>query len=145
MPKTTEELKNELKSIHSSDILEEWISMNQIGNMRFCDYFVELCKTKGIRPGNLVGKIALSKAYIYAVANGEKIPSKEAVFKVALGIGATVTETNQLLKLSGNKELYPKREEDAVIEFGIRNQWNVYQIDEMLKKRGLNVHLTDKE
>ena len=144
MSKTTEELENELKSIRSRKELEEWMDGNRDGKIRFCDYFVGLCEQKGMKPGNLVGKITLSKAYIYALANGEKIPSKNAVIKIALALKATVEETNWLLKLSGNKELYPKREEDAVIEFGIRNQWEAYQIDELLKKRGLNVQLTDE-
>ena len=53
-------------------------------------------------------------------------------------------ETNRLLKLSGNTELYPKIEEDAIIEFGIRQHWSVYQIEELLKKRGLAANLTDE-
>ena len=118
---------------------------NQKPEVRFCDYFVGLCEQKGMKPGNLVGNISLSKAYIYALANGEKIPSKDAVIKIAIGLKATVTETNRLLKLSSNKELYPRREEDAVVEFGIRNQWEAYQIEELLKKRGLNMQLTDEE
>lgn len=145
MAKTTEELENELKSIHTTDQLEDWMDENYKGECRFCDYFAELCSQKGIKPGNLVGKIALSKPYIYNLAKGEKLPSKEAVIKIALGLHASVEETNRLLKLSGNKELYPKKEEDAVVEYGIRNNWTVYQIDELLKKRGLEMSLTDKE
>lgn len=145
MSKTTAELENELQSINNSDDLEKWMNGNQAEKVRFCDAFVELCEKKGMKPANLVGKIAISKSYIYDIANGKKNPSKEAVIKVALGLGATVEETNLLLKLSGNKELYPKMEEDAVIEFGILNHWNVYEIDELLKKRGLTMWLTDKE
>ena len=145
MSKTTEELENELKSIRTKEELEKWMDKNQKPEVRFCDYFVGLCEQKGMKPGNLVGNISLSKAYIYALANGEKLPSKDAVIKIAIGLKATVTETNRLLKLSGNKELYPRREEDAVVEFGIRNQWEAYQIEELLKKRGLNMQLTDEE
>ena len=145
MSKTTEELENELKSIRTKEELEEWMDKNQKPEVRFCDYFVGLCEQKGMKPGNLVGNISLSKAYIYALANVEKLPSKDAVIKIAIGLKATVTETNRLLKLSGNKELYPRREEDAVVEFGIRNQWEAYQIEELLKKRGLNMQLTDEE
>lgn len=145
MQKTTEELENDLKEINSSEKLEEWMDSNKGERILFCDYFKELCKEKGITPGSLVGKIAISKAYIYAVAKGDKIPSKKAVIMISLGMGATVEETNRLLKLSGNKELYPRLEEDSVIAFGIQNQWTVYQIEELLEKRGLDVKLTDGE
>lgn len=145
MLKTTEELENDLKEIRSSEKLEEWMDLNKGERIRFCDYFKGLCEEKGITPGYLVGKIALSKAYIYAVAKGEKTPSKKAVVMISLGMGATVEETNRLLKLSGNKELYPRLEEDSVIEFGIQNKWTVYQIEELLEKRGLPMKLTDGE
>ena len=65
MSKTTEELENELKSIRTKEELEEWMDKNQKPEVRFCDYFVGLCEQKGMKPGNLVGKITLSKAYIY--------------------------------------------------------------------------------
>ncbi|MDO4340224.1 MAG: hypothetical protein Q4C91_19400 [Eubacteriales bacterium] len=144
MAKTTEELKNELKSIRTNERLTEWLDENKGDNIRFCDYLNEVCDKNGIRLSSLEGKVALSKAYIYALANGTKNPAKEAVIKIALGINATVEETNQLLKLSGNKELYPKKEEDAVIEFGIQQHLTVYEIEELLKSRGLAMRLTDE-
>lgn len=145
MAKTTEELENDLKSIQTSEALEKWMDLNRGSYILFCDCFKRISDEKGVRPADLVGKIALSKAYIYAVAKGEKVPSKKAVIMIALGMGATVEETNLLLKSSGNKELYPKKEEDSVIEFGIRNGWTVYQIEELLEKRGLHMKLTDGE
>lgn len=145
MEKSTEELENELKTIHNSETLEMWIDENEIGKGRFCDYLSKLCKEKNIGISSLEKKVALSRAYIYALLNGTKNPTKEAVIKIALGIEADVDTLNLLLKLSGNKELYPKREEDAVIAFGIQNQWSVYQIDELLKKRNLKIRLIDEE
>ena len=75
----------------------------------------------------------------------EKRPSKKTVIKVAFALNATVEETNLLLKSSGNKELYPRQEEDSIIEFGLRNHMDVYQVEELLKKRGSKLSLLDKE
>lgn len=71
MSKTTAELENELQSINSSDDLEKWMDGNQGEKVRFCDAFVALCEKKGMKPGNLVGKIAISKTYIHDMANGK--------------------------------------------------------------------------
>lgn len=143
MAKSTEELENELKTIQTSKQLETWISENEIGQERFCDYLDQLFREKKINVSNLVQKVALSRPYIYGLLNGTKNPTKKAIVKIALGIEASLDELNRLLKLSGKKELYAKMEEDAIIAFGIQNHWNVYQIEELLEKRGLDVGLTD--
>lgn len=143
MAKSTEELENELKTIQTSKQLETWISENEIGQERFCDYLDQLFREKKINVSNLVQKVALSRPYIYGLLNGTKNPTKKAIVKIALGIEASLDELNRLLKLSGKKELYAKKEEDAIIAFGIQNHWNVYQIEELLEKRGLDVRLTD--
>lgn len=88
---------------------------------------------------------AIGKSFAYYMRNGTKFPSKETAIKAAFVLNATLEETNLLLKASGNKELYPRREEDAIIEFAIRNHLDVYQTEELLKKRGLKMSLLDKE
>ena len=84
-------------------------------------------------------------SFSYYIRNGEKRPLKRTVIKVAFAFKATVEETNLLLKSSGNKELYPRQEEDSIIEFGLRNHLDVYQVEELLKKRGSNMSLLDKD
>ena len=142
--KTTEELKNELKSIQTSENFIRWLDSNKREALNFCDYFREIWDKNNVKISRLEKEVAVSRSYIYAVRNGDKNPEKDIVLKLAIGIGATVEETNRVLKLSGNTELYPKIEEDAIIEFGIRQHWSGYQIEELLKKRGLAANLTDE-
>lgn len=73
-------------------------------------------------------------SFSYYIRNGEKRPSKRTVIKVAFALKATVEETNLLLKSSGNKELYPRQEEDSIIEFGLRNHLDVYQFIDLYNK-----------
>lgn len=143
MQKITEELKNELKEIGSSDQLEDWLETALEGSVTFKEYFQNICKEKGITRGQLANKVAVGRSYLYEIADGQKHASKETIIKIALGLEATVEETNLLLKASGNQELYPKKEQDAIIEFGIRNHWSVYQIEELLEKRGISLKLTE--
>lgn len=143
MQKTTEELKNELKDIESSNQFEDWLETALKGSTTFEEYFRKICEEKGITRGQLVNRVAMGRSYLYEISDGKKHASKETIIKIALGLEATVEETNMLLKASGNQELYPRKEQDAIIEFGIRNHWSVYQIDELLEKRGLSLRLTE--
>ena len=143
--KTTEELENELESVTDSTQLENWIDQNQDQKLDFAEYFNELCEKKGIKTSDLYIKNAVGKTFAYDMRNGVKLPSKKTVIKVAFAINATLEEINLLLKASGNKELYPRQEEDAIVEFAIRNHWDVYQTEELLQKRGSKMRLLDDE
>ena len=148
-PKSTKELENELKGIESPSDLYGWIDGNGIedkNRRRFAVYFAKLCEEKNIRLSKLAERVALSRPYIYACANGTKnYPAKDVVLKLGFGINATLEEMNRLLKLSGHKELYARNEEDAIIIFGIENGYDLYQIDELLAERGIKLRLTDKD
>ncbi|MDB6471157.1 hypothetical protein PND16_13270 [Blautia wexlerae] len=143
--KTTEELENELESVTDSTQLENWIDQNQDQKLNFTEYFNELCEEKGVKISDIYMNSAIGKSFAYYMRNGTKLPSKETAIKAAFVLNATLEETNLLLKASGNKELYPRREEDAIIEFAIRNHLDVYQTEELLKKHGLKMSLLDKE
>lgn len=147
--KSTGELENELKKIKDSSALCRWMEENGINDKnqkRFSNYFNQLCEAKGIRLAELTEKVALSRAYIYACADGTKTaPSKEAVIKLAIGLNANLEEINCLLKLSGNKELYARNEVDSIVIFGIENGYDVYAIDALIERRGLKMCLTDRE
>ena len=145
MTKTTEELENELKSITDSIQLEDWINANKDQKLDFGECLNHLLDEKGVKMSELYMRNAVGKSFTYYIRNGEKRPSKKTVIKVAFALNATVEETNLLLKSSGNKELYPRQEEDSIIEFGLRNHMDVYQVEELLKKRGSNLSLLDKE
>ena len=145
MTKTTEELENELKSITDSIQLEDWINANKDQKLDFGECLNHLLDEKGVKMSELYMRNAVGKSFTYYIRNGEKKKTKKTVIKVAFALNATVEETNLLLKSSGNKELYPRQEEDSIIEFGLRNHMDVYQVEELLKKRGSKLSLLDKE
>ena len=118
---------------------------NDDQKLDFGECLNHLLDEKGVKMSELYMRNAVGKSFTYYIRNGEKRPSKKTVIKVAFALNATVEETNLLLKSSGNKELYPRQEEDSIIEFGLRNHMDVYQVEELLKKRGSKLSLLDKE
>ena len=147
MSKNTEELLNELEQAKNTKEFEEFLKRNDAKMHResFGDTLLALCAEHEMAPSSLQPKIAISKAQFYYLLNGTRNPSKESVIKIALGLKATVNETNRLLRASGFHALDPKEREDAIITFGIENQKEVGKVDELLREYHSKIRLLDKE
>lgn len=145
MKKTTNEIENELKHVKTHAELKQFMEENLIGQLRFGDRFLELCKKQGVKHADLLNTVAVSKSQLYAVINGTRNPSKELVIKLALALKLTIDETNELLKLSGHKELYVKNKEDSIIMFGLKENKSICEIEELLKEYKIKFTLTDEE
>lgn len=145
MRKSTEEIANEMDRATSFEEVKEIIRQNSIGRETFGDRLLELCAEYGKTPGELLKDLTISKSQFYAVLNGKRRPSRVAVIKMVLTLGVNIAEADELLKLAGYKELYPKNREDAVIRFGIEHKKNIYEINEVLKEYDSKMNLLDKE
>ena len=143
--KTTEEIANEMDKATSFAELKAIIEQNHIGREAFGDRLLELCAKYGKKPGELQKSVAISKSQLYAVINGTRRPGRELVVKIALALGVTTEEIDELLKLAGHKELYPKNREDAIVKFGIEHQKTIYEINEVLKEYHSKWNLLDEE
>lgn len=145
MRKSTEEIANEMDKAASFEEVKEIIRQNSIGRETFGDRLLELCAEYDKTPGELLKDLTISKSQFYAVLNGKRRPSRVAVIKMVLTLGVNLAEADELLKLAGYKELYPKNREDAVIRFGIEHKKNIYEINEVLKEYDSKMNLLDKE
>lgn len=50
----------------------------------------------------------LDRAYVYQIFSGEKTPSRDKLIAIAFGMNLSDEETQKMLKLSGNRELYAR-------------------------------------
>lgn len=145
MTKSTLEIANEMEQAKTFVELKRIIENNNIGEQTFGDRLLELCAKYEMKPSVLQKNVAVSKSQFYAGINGKRNLSKENIIKIALALGASVEEINELLKLSKHKELYVKNREDAIILFGIKNRKDIYEINELLKEYNPQINLLDKE
>ena len=145
MEKTTNEIENELKHVKTHAELKQFVEDNLIGQKRFGDRFLELCKKYGVKQSDLLHTVVVSKSQLYAVINGTRHPSKELVIRLALALKTTMEETNELLKLAGHKELYVKNKGDSIIIYGLKENKTILEIEELLKEYQVDFTLTDEE
>ena len=63
---------------------------------------------------------------------------RDLILRLCIAGHFSLDETNRALKLYGMSELYAKEKRDACIIVAVNNRiYDLYDIDEMLSKRGL--------
>ena len=81
----------------------------------------------------------LNRAYVYQIFSGEKMPSRDKLIAIAFGLRLSDEETQALLKLSKNRELYARDERDAIILFALQRNKSVLEANELLFELGHKV------
>ncbi|MBQ3543951.1 MAG: hypothetical protein IJA34_03010 [Lachnospiraceae bacterium] len=142
MSESTKEILNKIESANTWEELGD--ILRGLEKITFGDRLSQLCIKYQIKPSKLQLEVAVSKTMFYDVMNGTRKPSKETVIKIALVMKITEEELNELLKLAGHKELYPKKKEDAIIIFGLKNKKDIVEIDELLKEYGSKIRIKEQ-
>ena len=65
-----------------------------------------------------------------------KYPSIDVLLAICVAIGATVDETQYLLKFAGKAPLYVRKKRDVIIWFGLKKGEALDTVDENLAARG---------
>ncbi|MCI8537525.1 MAG: helix-turn-helix domain-containing protein [Oscillospiraceae bacterium] len=91
-----------------------------------------LLSQKGLRRADVVRGSLLDRTYVYQIFSGDKTPSRDKLIALAFGLGLSGQETQTMLKLSGNRELYVRDPRDALILFSIRRGKTIFETNEAL-------------
>ena len=118
-----------------SDLGKTWDNLTpHMKTPIFKDYLYELMKQHGLDAGRLVVKSLLSRSFAYQICSGERQPSRDIVLRIAIAMGASVDETQQLLRLAQRGTLYPRDPRDAVIIYALSRGLDLYEADELLSQ-----------
>lgn len=142
--KTTDELNHEIKA--ATDI-EDYLSQNKENMLTHSlPWHLEtLLSQKGISRADVVRGSLLDRAYVYQIFSGERTPSRDKLIAIAFGLRLSDAETQKMLKLSGNRELYARDERDALILFSLQRNKTILETNELLFSHGLTVLGIPKE
>lgn len=133
--KSTEELKHEIKA--ATDI-EDYLKTNK-NNMitgSLSEHLNMLLSQKKVSKADVVRGCMLDRAYVYQIFSGDRTPSRDKLIALAFGLNLTDEETQKMLKLSCNRELYARDERDALILFALKQKWSVLKVNELLFDHG---------
>lgn len=138
MTKSTEELNNEIKDIR--DIQDFFVSnQNQMLTVSLSEHLNMLLSEKNLHKTNIIHDSLLDRVYVYQIFSGRKFPSRNKLIALAFGMHLSVDETQRLLKISGNRELYAREQRDAIILFALHRDMTISDTNELLFERGLRV------
>ena len=116
--KNTDGLQQELMD---SPDLTLFLSQNQeqFVNKSVSELLNHLFEEKNISKAALAKKAGMSEIYLHQIFAGRRNPSRNRLLCLCFGLDASVEETQELLKLCGMAQLYPKLKRDAIIYYGL--------------------------
>ena len=129
--KNTDGLQQELMD---SPDLTLFLSQNQeqFVNKSVSELLNHLFEEKNISKAALAKKAGMSEIYLHQIFAGRRNPSRNCLPCLCYGLEASVEETQELLKLCGMAQLYPKLKRDAIIYYGLLHKLSLFEINDKL-------------
>lgn len=91
---------------------------------------------KNLKKSDVIRSSHLNSTFAYQIFSGDRKASRNKILQLALAMGLDFKETQTLLNVSGNNELYCKDRRDAIIIYGIDKKMNLDNIDDTLFQFG---------
>ena len=91
-----------------------------------------LFEKRGITKSALAKQSGMSEIYVHQIFAGRRNPSRSRLICLCFGLGATLDETQELLRLAGLAPLYPRIRRDAIIIYGLVNGVGLHELNDKL-------------
>ena len=102
----------------------------------FISLLGSIFEEKQLTKANLAKRSGISEVYVHQLFGGRRTPSRDRLLCLCIGMGASLKETQELLRRNKDAMLYARSRRDAVIEYGILHRMDLYQVNDMLFKNG---------
>jgi len=136
--KTSVMLEGILRQCDSFDQFEAKCSDDLLNSdCRTSIYLMRLLDKYGWKTSAASEAAEMSTGYLGLIINGKRNATRDMLIRVAITIGATVEETDYLLKYSGYNPLYVRNKRDVIIWYGISKKEELSVINTNIKNRGL--------
>ena len=129
--KTTGELQQELMEQPN---IKAYLSDNQsfFTEMGLLELLETLQKRSKLTKAEIARKSGMSDVYLYQVLSGRRNPSRDRLLSLCVGLGASLEETQQVLRQGGWAQLYPRLRRDAIIIHGLIHHHELSKINDTL-------------
>lgn len=84
----------------------------------------------------MIRRSELSEIYAYQIFSGVRVPERKKLLCLAIGMGLTLEELQNLLKCAGYAQLYVKKPFDCIVIYGVCNKLSVAQVNGILYDYG---------
>lgn len=131
MRKNTDDLRQE---IQQSPNLEQFLTENreEFHSDTVAKQLSELCRKKQISKAALAKRSCMSEVYLHQIFSGRRNPSRNRLICLCFGLRTTLEETQTLLRLCGQAQLYPKDRRDAIIQHALLHDTALVDLNQTL-------------
>ncbi|MGN0587167.1 MAG: helix-turn-helix domain-containing protein [Oscillospiraceae bacterium] len=121
--KATDDMMNELEA---AEDYESFAAKNKDIFVKgsVAEYLNRLLAEKDMPLKDAVKNSGIERIYAYHIFSGKKIPSRDKLLAIAIGMKLSAEETQALLKHTCNRPLYPKDGRDSVILYALMNGYD---------------------
>lgn len=124
----TTDLEQMLREADEFD--EEIIKANPAPHFyEFIDQFLE---ERNLKRADLIRGVNFDRTYGHQILNGTRIPTKCQIVLIALYLGISVEQLQQLLTVCGREGLYVRNIEDAKVMFALEHKYPYEQAVEFI-------------
>ena len=102
-------------------------------------FLADLCTLKGMQQTKLFWEADIEKSHGYQIFKGRRRLSRDNALKISLVLKLDVTETQRLLTVSMNSQLYPFIPRDAAILYCLHHGTDYMDVQEKLYDLGMTV------
>lgn len=136
MEKDTSKIVEELKL---SDDFNSFYTENltHMATAPLCELLEGFIEQKGLRKSQVIKRSEMSEVYAYQIFSGLRVPERNKLLCLAIGMELNIDETQRLLKAAGYAPLYVKKPFDSIILYGICKGMSVVEINDILYDYGL--------
>jgi len=129
--KATDDLRQELMEVCD---LGQYLKTNEefFETTDFSVLIDQIFGRKGISKAKLAKRAGVSSVYVYQIFGGRRLPSRDKLISLCVGMSATVDECQSLLKAAGMAQLYPRSRRDTIIMYGLLHGLDLIEINEKL-------------
>ncbi|MBO7453367.1 MAG: helix-turn-helix transcriptional regulator [Clostridiales bacterium] len=136
--KETGDLLSRLNNTKDDKALDNYIGeINGKYKLRFYEYLSVLMRERNLTSTDLISASKIDRSYWYQIEKGDKTPGREKVIMIALGLKASLEETQKMLGLAGQNQLYSKDVRDSLIIYAINKNMTIMDANAMLNKYGV--------
>lgn len=132
----TEVLENHLSEVTNfSDYIDKH-SNNLITEANLSEYLNRLIEEKGCKKTDIIKHTNLNRAYVYQIFEGRKMPSRDKLIAISIGMNLEFDEMQALLKYAGYRPLYARDTRDAAIIFSVQHGYSFDEMNTTLYEQG---------
>ena len=119
----------EFEKFFTNDLMNE--------NLLMGNYLDFLLNKYHMSPNKAALEIGKSHSYVRKITSGNELnPSRDILLAICVRIGATVEETQTLLRYAGKAPLYARRKRDAIIWYALKRKQSLMLLNEYLDSHG---------